>query len=267
VVLIAKVITFAHYKGGTGKTTSCINIAGFLQKKGFKVLVVDIDPQGNLTSGMGVDKKSVKYSMYHVMKSKLDIRYAVLKTLTKGIHIAPADLNLIRATLNKYKSRKDSEILKNALEDVKDYYDFILIDTPPSNGHFIVNGVAASDFVILVLDPGIFSVEGVESFNNLFCEYSKRIKFNVNIGMALINKHKSPLIPLFTKDYTKEINEDIAKAIGKKIFTLPYSYAVLESQIKGLPLSHVRPYSSIGRAYKAITNEILGLFEQNIKNG
>ena len=102
------------------------------------------------------------------MKKNLDIRYTISKTSTKCIHMAPADLDLIKATITKYKSKSETMILKNALESVKDYYDFILIDTPPTNGHFIINGAVASDLVILVLDPGIFSLEGVESFKNIF---------------------------------------------------------------------------------------------------
>ena len=262
VLITAKVITFAHYKGGTGKTTSCINIAGFLQKKGFLVLVIDLDPQGNLTSGIGIVKKTVKHNMYVVMKGK-DIRHAILKSSTEGIHIAPADLNLIRATIIKYKSKKDAMILKETLTSVKDYYDFILIDAPPSNGHFIVNSVSASNLVVLVLDSGVFALEGIESFKNIFTEYGKRLKFDVNIGMALINKYKSSLF--FNKDYGREIGEEVKEVIDRKVFMVPYSNTVLESQLRGLPISHFRPWSNIGRTFNKVTEELLNLVK--IKNG
>lgn len=261
-VFIANVITFAHYKGGTGKTTSCINIAGFLQKSGYKVLLIDLDPQANLTSGMGIDKSSIKYNMHHVMKNNLDIRYAILKTQTKGIHIAPANLDLIKATIRKYKSQKEINILSNALEPIRKFYDFILIDTPPSNGHLIINGAVASDFIILVLDPGIFSLEGVESFKRIFTDYSKR-GININIGMALINKSRSPFLSFLRKDL--DISTEVKEILGKKVFTLPFSYTVLESQIKGMPISHLKPYSLIGRSYNNITQQIIGLF-QEVKN-
>ena len=263
--MVAKTITFAHYKGGTGKTTSCINIAGFLANSGYRVLAVDLDPQGNLTSGLGVDKKTIQYSMYHVMKKNADIRHAISKTLTNGIHVVPANIDLVNATLRAYKSRDDTKILKKALEVVKDYYDFILIDTPPSNGHFIINGAVASDFMILVLDPGIFALEGVESFKNILEEYSQKSKLNVTIGMALVTKCKNSFFSVFAKDYSGEISEQVSEILGKNVFMIPYSYHIIESQIKGMPISHTIPYSSAGRAYSNVAQEILNIFEREIK--
>lgn len=262
---MARTIAFAHYKGGTGKTTSCINVAGFLQKLGHKVLVVDLDPQGNLTSGLGIDKSSLDYSAYHVMENQADIRQAILRTLTPGIHIVPANLDLSKAAIMEYTTKEDILILKNSLETVKDYYDFILIDTPPLNGHFIINGIAASDLVVLVLDQGIFALDGVESFKSVLDEYGKKTKFNFNIGVALVNKCKNSIFDIFSKDYGKDIADGAKEMLGKDVFMMPYSYDVVESQIKGIPISHYKPYSSIGRAYNNVTNELLKLSEKETR--
>jgi len=128
---MAQVITFAHYKGGTGKTTSCINVAGHLAKQGKKVLVVDLDPQGNATSGLGIDKKGIRASMAHVMSKKTDIRNTILKTNIENIHVAPANPDLAIANLTAYKTRSDALILEKSLRGIKKHYDYILVDTPP----------------------------------------------------------------------------------------------------------------------------------------
>ena len=253
---MAKTITFAHVKGGTGKTTSCISIAGFLAKQDKKVLVVDLDPQANLTAGLGIDKNTVKHNMYHVMSKKKDIRHVILKTETENIHLVPAHPNLLKATLKSYRSREDAKILKNALKPIKKLYDYVLIDTPPSNGHFIVNGVVAADNVVLVLDPGIFALEGVDTFNNVFKSYCKKIGVNLKISMALLTKYQISFLP-FIKNPSKEIKQGAEEILGKKVFTVPHSNAVYESQIKGIPISHHKPNSNVGRAYSRISEEII----------
>jgi len=253
---LAKTITFAHFKGGTGKTTSCINVAGFLAKQDKKVLVVDLDPQSNLTAGFGIDPSTTKHNMYHVMSKKKDIRHAILKTETENIHIVPAHSNLLKATLKSYRSKNDAKILKNALEPVKNFYDHILIDTPPSNGHFIVNGAVAADNVVLVLDPGIFALEGIDTFNNVFKDYCKKMGVKLNIAMALLTKTQSSFLP-FLKNPSNEIKQSAEEILGKKVFTVPHSNVVYESQVKGIPISHHKPNSSVGRAYANITQEIL----------
>ena len=253
---MAKTITFAHFKGGTGKTTSCISIAGFLAKQGKKVLVVDLDPQANLTAGLGIDKNTLKYHAYHVMNKKIDIRNAIIKTETENIHLVPAHHDLLKATLKSYRSKNDAKILKNALKPVNKFYDYILVDTPPSNGHFIVNGAIAANSVVLCLDPGIFALEGVDTFNNVFKAYCKKIGVNLKIAMALLTKTQNSFLP-FMKNPSNEIKQGAEEILGKKVFTIPHSNAVYESQIKGIPISHHKPYSNAGRAYSNITQEII----------
>ncbi|MEK6984248.1 MAG: AAA family ATPase [Nanoarchaeota archaeon] len=223
---MAKTITFAHFKGGTGKTTSCINVAGFLAKQGKKVLVVDIDPQGNLTSGLGIDKNSLKYNMYHVMNKEIDIKNSILKTQTENVHLVPSNADLLGANLRAYKSKNDAKILKNALSSVNKFYDYILIDTPPSNWHFIVNGVVAAHSVVLCLDPGIFALEGVDTFNNVFRSYCKKIGVDLNISMALLTKTQNSFLP-FLKNTSAEIKKGAKDYVVK-----PFEEAKLAETVK-----------------------------------
>lgn len=250
------IIAFVHYKGGTGKTTSCLSIAGYLAKQGKKVLVVDLDPQGNATSGLGIDKRTLIDSMYDIMKNKKrKINNIILKTDINNLHLAPAEQNLEMLDLKSYKKKADAFCLKNVLKSIKDYYDYILIDTPPVHSHFIINSMVAADSIIVVLDPGIFSLEGIEILKKSFGDFLKKLNLNLNIEMALITK--TPGFSLFRRNYAKEIKKDTEKLLKKKVFMIPYSGYIFETHAKGIPISHYKPRSKVGKAYKKVARDIL----------
>jgi chromosome partitioning protein len=252
---VAKTITFAHFKGGTGKTTSCISVAGFLAKKGNKVLAIDLDPQANLTSGLGIDRSSLEGTISHVMSGKSDIRNVILKTATENLHVAPSHPSLIGSNLKSYKSKKDGKILRNALKSVNKFYDYILIDTPPSNGHFIVNGVAASNSVVLCLDPGIYALEGIETFNKSLKQYCSRLGVKLNVSMALLTKTRNAILP-FMKNKDEQIRQEAADLLGLNVVPVPFSDHIYESQVKGVPISHLKPNSTVGKAYNEISEKV-----------
>lgn len=250
------ILTFAHYKGGTGKTTSCLSVAGYLAKLGRRVLVVDLDPQGNATSGLGIDKTTLTDSMYEVMKNKRKkINSIILKTGIENLHLAPADQHLDLVNLNSYAKKSDAIRLKNVLGSAKDYYDYILIDTPPVHSHFIINGMAAADGVIVVLDPGIFALEGIKILKDSFGDFFEKLGLDLNIEMALITK--VPNFSLFRKNYAKEIKKDTEKLLRKKVFAIPYSNNIYFTHVKGVPISHYKPGSKVGKAYKKVVENIL----------
>jgi chromosome partitioning protein len=255
---MAHKISFMHFKGGTGKTTSCLNVAGFLAAHGAKVLAVDLDPQSNLTSNLGIEPKSLRNSMAHVMSNNKDMKDIIMKTNVENLDIAPATPYLIHTSMNKYKHKDDATILKRALSSVDDYYHYILIDTPPSNGHFIVNGVVGSDDVVLVLDPSVYSMQSINNLNTIFKSYCKKLGFNFEISMALLTKHKGPLLPFFNTP-SSEVHKSAEEALGKKVFTIPYSDHVYSSQKAKLPLSHHKPWSDVGVAYMKVAEELINM--------
>ena len=191
-----KNVTFAHFKGGTGKTTSCLNVAGYLQQDGKRVLVVDFDPQGNATSGLGIDKSTLDYSMYDVVIGDKDIKEIVIET-ESGIHLAPANLDLMKVESYLHNVKSREFVLRRALRGVKEYYDYILIDTPPGPGLFIINGIVASDIVFVPLDPGIFALEGVEDLNAVFDVLNDAVSFEVKPSIGIITRCMKP--SLFSK--------------------------------------------------------------------
>ena len=253
------IITFAHYKGGTGKTTSCISTAGFLAKQGYKVLVIDLDPQGNATTGLGVDKETIKKNVYHVMNKKADFKNVIIAGPVDNLHLAPTKQELELAKITSYKKKADAEILKNAIEKIEAYYDFILIDTPPVHGHFIINGLAAADKVVLILDPGVFSLEGIETLQNAFGNFFNKIGLSLNIDAALVTKSSG--FSLFKRDPAKEIQQEAEILLGRQVYLVPYSDIIYNSHVWGLPVSHLKPKSKIGRAYEKFAQDIIDEYE------
>jgi chromosome partitioning protein len=217
---MAHTIAFTHFKGGTGKTTSCLSVAGFLAKHGAKVLAIDLDPQANLTSGMGVDNIKARRSMHHVMDKKSELKDIIVETPIDNLDLAPASYQLAHATLRSYKTKKDALILKNAIEELDHDYEFILLDLPPSNGHFIVNGVIASDSTILVLDPGQFSLEGIKSFKGGLSNYCKKLGYDIGVDIAIVNKCAASWNP-FRKARGKRVAKQAEKLLDTKVFTIP----------------------------------------------
>ena len=255
-----KCIAFVHHKGGTGKTTSCINISGYLKKTGKKVLLVDLDPQGNATSGLGVDKNTLESSMYDVMIGTTEMKDIILETDT-GIHLAPGTLELVGAEAYMYGRQDRATILKRALEKVKGYYDYIMIDTPPGPRLFGVNGVVASDYVIVAMDPGVFALEGLEDFHLVLDDIRESVNTEINAKMAILTKCAKA--SFFSKirgrqNPVKEIEKE-AKKVFERVVSIPYSTEIYESQLKGIPISHYAPKCKAGLSYQKIANEIVSM--------
>ena len=257
--MVSVTIAFAHHKGGTGKTTSCINISGFLALWGKKVLVIDLDPQANATSALGIDKNSFGDSMYDVMLGAVKIEEVVLETEIENIHLAPATLNLVGAESYLYRMNNRISILKRSIEGIRKYYDYIMIDTPPGPGLFIINGVVASDYTIVTLDPGVFALEGVETLNLIFDDINESSGVKINLRMAILTRcNKASLFARIggKRDPVKEIREGM-KWFFDSVFTVPYGVEVYEAQLKGLPISHYKSKCKAGVAYKRIAEVVM----------
>jgi len=251
-------IAFAHHKGGTGKTTSCVNISGFLALSAKKVLVIDLDPQANATSALGIDKNNLGESMYDVMVGDAEIADVVLETEIENIHLAPATLDLVGAESHLYRINNRISILKRSIEGIRRYYDYIMIDTPPGPGLFIINGVVASDYTIVTLDPGVFALEGFETLSMIFDDINESSGVRINPRMAILTRcNKASLFSMITgkRDPVKEIKKGM-KEFFDSVYTVPYGVEVYEAQLKGVPISHYKPKCKAGVAYKKIAEVV-----------
>ena len=277
------VIAFAHHKGGTGKTTSCLNVAGYLQKDGKRVLVVDCDPQANATSGLGVDPERVEQSMYDVFMSVFegfpDARITdIIVPTTSGIYLAPATLDLVGVEPYLYGIDDRAGILREALTPVRDTYDFILIDTPPSMGQFVINGLVAADRTVVTLDAGTFALNGMEALSMIFNDIREMIGEDVNADFAILTRwggsdDSGGGLALFLKrifspasfaeeerekERLKAFESEVRKKF-KQVFVVHYSPLIYEAQQKGLPISHYAPESKPGRDYRAVATALESL--------
>ena len=277
------IVAFAHHKGGTGKTTSCLNVAGYLQKDGRSVLVVDCDPQANATTGLGVNPETLEMSMYDVFMSVFEgfpdimINDVIVPTAS-GIDLAPATLDLVGVEPYLYGIEDRAGVLKEALARVKDTYDFILIDTPPSMGQFVINGLVAADHTVVTLDPGTFALRGMEALSTVFGDIREMLGEDVAADFAILTRWKDPEnraaepggLVLFLKrifsagpsaeeekerERLKAFESEVRKAF-RQVFVVPYSPAIYETQQQGLPISHYAPESDAGREYRVITTAI-----------
>ncbi len=277
------IVAFAHHKGGTGKTTSCLNVAGYLQKDGRSVLVVDCDPQANATTGLGVNPETLEMSMYDVFMSVFEgfpdimINDVIVPTAS-GIDLAPATLDLVGVEPYLYGIEDRAGVLKEALARVKDTYDFILIDTPPSMGQFVINGLVAADHTVVTLDPGTFALRGMEALSTVFGDIREMLGEDVAADFAILTRWKGPEnraaepggLVLFLKrifsagpsaeeekerERLKAFESEVRKAF-RQVFVVPYSPAIYETQQQGIPISHYAPESDAGREYRVITTAI-----------
>ena len=256
-------IAFVHHKGGTGKTTSCLNIAGWLAKMKKQVLVVDLDPQGNATSGLGVDRKTIDSSTYEVLFGQKNIEEVILET-DSGVYLAPSSLDLLAAETHMAGQINNSRILKANLSVIEDHFDYILIDVPPGSTLLMINGIVASENIIIPLDSGVFAFETMETLKTLVLDLREEVGVETNVMMMLLKGYSTSILDWGP---TKEIKKMLKEFLKENsipdvdIFTIPFSRNIYKAQMKGRPISHYAPYSDVGRAYKRIAKEILNYSE------
>lgn len=224
---MAKIITFANQKGGVGKTTTAHIVSIGIAKKGYKVLACDLDPQANLTSVLGVDPDSDIVSIYDLFEGDCEITDAIVKT-DAGVDLLVGSLMLSGAD-RKYSATGDEYKLKEALDSIKDNYDYIIIDTPPALGVMSLNGLATTDYLAVVMTPDYFSGKGLKQFQQTV-ETTKKYLSNPNLkinGLLLTRCDRTNLSSVINEDM-----EEVAASLDSKIYKskIRQGVAIRESQ-------------------------------------
>ena len=247
---IAEKIAFVHHKGGTGKTTSCLNIAGWLAKMNKQVLVVDLDPQGNATCGLGVDRKSLDGSVYDVLFRKATVNEFILET-DSGVYLLPSSPQLLGVETHLAGHINNTLILKEKLISIDRHFDYIFIDVPPGSTILMINGILASDNIIIPIDAGVFAYETLDTLKNLVVDLQNELGIEVNIMMFLLRRYSNAFFDYASMREISRLIKGfmIENNIGQvEIVPVPFSRKIYRTQMKGEPISHYSPLSGAGRA-------------------
>ena len=250
---MAKIIAFSNQKGGVGKTTTCINLSAYLAAMGKRILIVDLDPQGNATSGLGIDKDGELKTIYNLIEDEFTVDEIVVRTRVAGLDVIPATVDLAGAEIDLVDRSKREEVLKNILATVSDSYDYICIDCPPSLGLLTVNALTAAESVIIPIQCEFFALEGLTQLMNTIKLIKKHLNPKLNIeGVVLTMKdNRSNLI--------SQVSNEIHKFFGKKVFetAIPRNIRLAEAPSHGEPIM-IYDYASKGsQAYQALAEEFL----------
>ena len=250
---MGKIIAFSNQKGGVGKTTTCVNLAAYLASKGYKCLIVDLDPQGNATSGLGFAKSDIKSSVYNVMIDDAPITDAVYKTCVEGLDILPSSIEFAGAEVEIVYRKNRDFILKNALEKARKCYDFITIDCPPSLSVITVNALAAADSVIIPIQSEYYAMEGLSQLLNTIKLVIKHDNPNLKIDGVVLTMNDNRAI------ISRQISEEIRRFFGKKLYdtVIPRNIRLSEAPSHGVPIMLHDTKCSGARAYLALTEEFL----------
>ena len=250
---MGKIISFANQKGGVGKTTTCINLAAYVAAMGKKVLVLDLDPQGNATSGLGIEKDKDLKTIYDLISGDTDVNDVIKQTIVENLDIIPSTVDLAGAEIEMVQMPQREKIIKGILDPIKDSYDFIMIDCPPSLGLITVNSLTASDSVIIPITCEFFSLEGLTQLMNTI----KLIKYHLNPsidieGVVMTMKDKR-------SNLTAQVSDEILKFFGKRVFFtyIPRNIRLAEAPSHGEPILIYEPSSKCAEAYMSLAEEFL----------
>ncbi len=257
---MGKIVSIANQKGGVGKTTTSINLSTVLAKKGKKVLLIDADPQGNATSGVGVDKDQ-QFSVYDVLIEDIEIENTLQKTKVKNLDLCPSNINLAGAEVQLVGMENREHRLKQKLDNIKDEYDFIIIDCPPSLGLVTLNAFTASDSVLIPIQCEYYALEGLGQLLNTI----ELVKQHMNKGLQI----EGALLTMYDvrTNLSNQVVREVKKYFGDKVYknVIPRNVKLSEAPSYGLPITMYDAKSKGAKSYDKFAKEFLKINEEELK--
>ena len=256
---MGKIISLVNQKGGVGKTTTSINLSASLAYLGKKVLLIDLDPQGNTTTGVGINKGDITNSVHEVLTGKCEITEAIIKTKYKNLYVLPATINLAGLDMELIEKSKSSQgfaknpQLKTYLDPIKDLFNYIIIDCPPSLGLITTNALTASDSVIIPVQCEFFALEGITQLLNTIMLAQKNLNPNLDIeGVLLTMLDSRTLLGL-------EVVEDIRRFFKERVYNtiIPRLIKLTEAPSHGKPILAYDPKHRATEAYINLAKEVI----------
>ena len=250
---MGRIIAVANQKGGVGKTTTSINLAACLAEKGKRVLAVDMDPQGNLTSGLGVDKDSVEKSIYELIIGEVDIKEVINKEVLENLDIIPTSIDLSAAEIELIGVDDKEYILRNAIDQVKDQYDFVIIDCPPSLSMLTINAMTTADSVIVPIQCEYYALEGLSQLIHTVELVKDRLNSKLEIEGVVFTMYdaRTNLSLQVVENVKGNLQQNIYKTI------IPRNIRLAEAPSYGLPINKYDPKSTGAESYMRLADEVI----------
>ena len=249
---MGKIVAIANQKGGVGKTTTAVNLSSTLAKKGRKVLLIDTDPQGNATSGLGISKE-LEYSVYDIIVNETEMEKVIKKTEIKNLYICPSTINLAGAEVELVSMMSREHRLKEKLDVVKDNYDYIIIDCPPSLGLITLNTFTAADSVLIPIQCEFYALEGLGQLMNTINLVKKHLNKDLQIEGALLTMYdmRTNLSNQVVKEVSKYFENNVYKTV------IPRNVKLSEAPSYGMPISIYDPRSKGAKSYEKFVKEFI----------
>jgi chromosome partitioning protein len=250
---MSRVIAVANQKGGVGKTTTAVNLSACLAEKGKKVLLLDSDPQGNATSGIGLEKKRIRGCIYDVLINNLPLKNVIQKSLTENLDVVPSTIQLAGAEIELVATMSRELRLRHVLKDVRQEYDYIIIDCPPSLGLLTINALSAADTVLVPIQCEYYALEGVSQLKNTVMLVKKHLNSEL--------KYEGILLTMFDSrtNLAAQVAEEVRSHFGSLVFNVVIlrNVRLSEAPSHGQPITTYDPRSKGAELYQELAKEVI----------
>ena len=250
---MGRIIAIANQKGGVGKTTTAINLSSCIAEAGKKVLTIDLDPQGNMTSGLGVDKNEVENTVYELMLDQCSIKESMVDTVVEGMKVIPSNVNLAGAEIELLGINEKEYILKNAVDYIRDDYDFIIIDCPPSLNTLTINSMTTADSVLVPIQCEYYALEGLSQLIHTVELVKERLNPVLEIEGVVFTMYDARTN--LSLQVVENVKENLQQNIYKTI--IPRNIRLAEAPSYGMPINLYDPKSTGASAYQRLADEVM----------